>query len=404
MKPNWSSSSKKISSAFSSSQILNSKLFKIVLFAILTGIITLNMTSLFLSNKDKYLSTDYWERYPSLKQTYYNSVYANKHGSFVPDEILYAFNGGALITGTSPILVNPEIPPTGKYLIGLSILMFRNEHIIILIFGILSLFMMYMIGRKISKSFLVPLIAPMLISFEPFFKNQFIYTPLIDIFQLVFLLCSFYFFNIGLKNNRKAIIWFGIAGLFVGLFISTKFFATGISIIAAFAFVLLFHKKIKKVIFLLLSFLIAICVLLLSYVRVLIIGYPFLKFLGIQKWVFWYNQGHLHNHLSVWPLILFNQWIQANGKILHDPQWRITWPISLLILVIIVLLFFLKKMKLKRSLEVLIAWSIFYLGMLSLSDATTRYFVILLPVLFIIAVWGIEQMTIYFFNKYENRR
>src|SRR3989344_5051910 len=118
-------------------------------FTILLCFIVFNIISVVLPQRDKYLSTNYCQRFPSLKNAYYDSVYANKKGGFIPDETLYSFNGGALVQGTSPILVNPEIPPVGKYLIGLSILFFNNEHIIILFSAVISLIMLFLIGRQI---------------------------------------------------------------------------------------------------------------------------------------------------------------------------------------------------------------------------------------------------------------
>src|SRR5581483_11711693 len=79
-------------------------------FIILLGLIIFNLASVIFLQRDKYLSSNYWQRFPSLKKAYYDSIYANKKGGFIPDEVLYSFNGGALIQGVSPILINPEIP------------------------------------------------------------------------------------------------------------------------------------------------------------------------------------------------------------------------------------------------------------------------------------------------------
>lgn len=378
-------------------KLLNTGKVRFLFSLLFLSIISINMGKLLINEKDKYFSTNYWDRYPSLKKAYYDSVYANKNGTWVPDEVLYSFNGGALITGTSPILVNPEIPPVGKYLIGISTILFKNEHIIIFIFGLVSLFGMYKVGMQIFKNTTLSLVAPALITFETFFKNQFVYTPLIDIFQLTFLLFSFYFFNKALITKKNSLWSFILSSFFIGLFISTKFFATGATIVAAFIFVLFMNKEFKKIILFLFSLLVSIFVLLGSYVRVLIIGYPFMKFLGIQKWVYWYNQGHLHNQFSIWPLIFLNKWHQYDGRILNDPQWSFTWPASVLLLGISTATRPVCKMSHKKEAEVLIVWSILYLCILSLSDATARYLVILLPILFIVGVYVMQQ--IYFFMK-----
>src|SRR6185369_2316729 len=115
------------------------KILKIFLSILLTGIILFNISSVLYLNKDKYLAHDYWQRFPELKHRYLDSQYANKHPIWIVDEVGFAYAGGALITGENPILVIPDAPPLGKYLIGLSAVIFNNEHVIVAIFGVLSL-------------------------------------------------------------------------------------------------------------------------------------------------------------------------------------------------------------------------------------------------------------------------
>lgn len=383
----------------SAKNFMSHRLFITSISILFILVMVVNMIGLLIAGQAKYFSTNYWKRYPELKKTYYNSVYANKKGNFPRDEILYAFNGGALITGTNPILVNPEVPPTGKYLVGLSILIFGNEHMGTFIFGIVALCLMFLVGMQIFKSVPLALISPTAITFETFFKNQFVYTPLFDIFQLVFLLAAFYFFNRGFMARRRSMLWFTLSSICLGLFISTKFFGSGVPVVAACLIVLFLNKQFKKMFFYFATLPIAACILLLSYVRVLIIGYPFLKFLGIQKWILWYNQGHLHNRLSVWPLLLANYWIQGAGKISHDPQWSITWPLSTLIAGIVTVEMAINRQIANKNLEVLVVWSVMYLALLSFSDASARYFVILLPILFMICTWGIYRFACYLFTK-----
>ena len=365
-------------------------------FTILLCFIVFNIIS------DKYLSTNYWQRFPSLKNAYYDSVYANKKGGFIPDETLYSFNGGALVQGTSPILVNPEIPPVGKYLIGLSILFFNNEHIIILFSAVISLIMLFLIGRQIFSSSLIALLPPFFLSLEPIFKNQLVYTPLLDIIHLMFLLFSFYFFNLALRKKKNIPLFFLLTSIAFGLFISTKFFGLGITVVLAFYAVLLLNKDKLRFITFSITLPVSVFVLLLSYMRVLIIGYQLNKFLGIQKWVYWYNQGHLHFSFSVWPLLLFNKWfVSWDKKTLSDPQWLITWPMLTVFSLAVVLLYILKKIPKKIEAEILIAWIPFYLIFLSFGDANARYFVILIPIMYLVSVFGIK-ILIEKLLKHEN--
>lgn len=386
-------------------EFIRAEKINLLIQLLLISVIVTNVGSTVWNLRDKYLSSDYWQRFPSLKKAYYDSIYANKKGGFLPDETLYSFNGGALIQGTSPILVNPEIPPTGKYIVGLSALIFKNEHIVIPIAGILSLILIFLLGRQIFSTSLIALIPPSLLSFEPIFKNQFIFTPLLDIIHLVFLLLSFYFFNLAFRKKKSVFVFFLFTSLFFGLFISTKFFGIGISVFLAFVAVLVINKKFKRLKLFLISTPVSVLVLLFSYIRVLAIGYPLSKFFGIQKWVFWYNQGHLRLPFSVWPLLLLNKWfVSWSTSILSDPQWRITWPIiTVLSLSTIVIYFLLKEIPRKIEAEVLMIWVLLYLIFLSFGDANARYFVILIPIMYLISVFGIKILLGNLLLKYIKR-
>lgn len=319
---------------------------------------------------------------------------------FLPDEILYSYISGALIKGQSPIFLNPEVPPFGTYIIGLSTLIFSNEYDIIIIFAMLSLLLLFLIGKQVFADSLLALIAPTLFSLEPIFKNQLIYIPLLDIMQLVFLLTIFYLFNKAILTKRNQLVYFISIGVFLGFFIATKFFGTGAAVIGALALPLLFHCDKKRLLLLLLTIPLSIVILYANYFQVLLHGYPFKKFLGIQKWIYLYNSGHLYNPFSVWPLLYFNKWYLWFGKVkvTTDSQWLFTWPILTSISLISILLVFLKK---NKAIEVLAAWIVVYLCLLSFVGISSRYFVILIPMMYIVAVYFFQQLWVLVMHNRE---
>src|SRR6266404_7965856 len=204
-----------------------------IIFLIL-AVIIFNVGSAIFFSPDKYFSFNFWQRYPQLKQTYLDSQYVNKHPKgWIPDEIVNSYAGGAYITGTSPILIAPDTPPLGRYLIGLSCLIINNENIIPLFLTLGALVMLYLVGMQVFSKPILALLAPFFISFEPIFTNQLLYSPLLDTMQLFFLLCGFYFFNKGVFKKKKNVLFFSIASVFLGFFIATKFYITGITIAAA---------------------------------------------------------------------------------------------------------------------------------------------------------------------------
>ena len=377
---------------------------RLIIGVILVGIIIANLLITILPIKERYVEKNYWGKYQSLKNAYNSSVYQDKKGSFIPDEIIYAYAGGAYIKGVSPILINPETPPLGKYLIGLSILLFNNENVIILIAGIVSLLFLFLIGTQVLSSKVAALLPPFFLSFEPLFKNQFVYTPLLDIIHLTFMLGAFYFFIKAINATKNILLYFLLANLFLGFYLSTKFFGVGIAIIGAWYVYILVSKNKKLFMCLTATLPISILVLLFSYILVFFTNYPPSQFLGIQKWVFLYNKGHLQHPFSVWSLLLFNKWQTwwGTNAILSDKQWSFIWPTIVVISFFTTLFYILGKIPKKRGIEAIMAWVVFYLALLSLSDSSVRYFVILLPLLYVIAIFGLENLVINYFLKKKN--
>lgn len=381
------------------------KFLQKVIFFILLGITIFNVATTVFSQKEKYFSNTYWKNFKSLEKVFLSSQYVSKKpAAWIPDETAFSYAGGKLIQGQNPVLTVPDAPPLGKYLIGLSAIIFNNDSTVILIFGILALISLYILSYQVFSNKLLAMLPPFFLSFESIFKNQLIYTPLMDIFQIVFLIGCFYFFNKGLKSN-KIILFFALANLFLGLFIATKFFITGFTIIAAWYFVLFIKKDKKRIIYLTLTLPISLFVLLLSYIRVFAFDYTFNRFLGIQKWVFLYHKSFLILPLSLWPLLMLNKWFVWFGDkpVISDGQWSITWPILTIITFLTMVRYLFKKIKREESLEVLMAWVFVYLAFLSFGQVFSRYFVILIPILYIISLYGIlDFLKPYLKKYYEN--
>lgn len=357
-------------------------------------LICINFVSILVQSQHKFTNFNYWSRFPSLEKEYNSSQYVSKNPKgWIPDEIADSYNGGALIRGENPVLIVPDTPPLGKYLIGLSALIFNNENIITAVCGLLSLVFMYAIGKQLFTYPITSLIPPLIFSFEPMFLNQFYYSPMFDVIQLSFLLATFFFFNKALEN-RRSLLYFSISMFFVGCFISTKFFITGLIIVASMGLVLLVQWQKKKLFYFFATLPITIIVLLTSYFRVFAYGYSLRELLGVQKWIFLYHKSQLILPLTVWPLLLFNKWYVWFGDkpIISDPQWRLSWPLITIGSFITIGLYLLRKIPHKKEVEVLMAWITLYLLFFSFGQITSRYFVILLPILYIVSIFGIESL------------
>jgi hypothetical protein len=371
-----------------------SKIFNKIVIAFFLVMILFNVGSTVWGHWEKYSTFNYWQNFPKLEKTFLDSQYVNKHpAGWIPDEVAFSYAGGKLIQGVSPVLVVPDAPPLGKYIIGLSAILFNNDSIFILLSGILSLVILYFLSSQIFSNKAIALMPSLFLSFEPIFKNQLIFTPLMDIFQVVFMLAAFWFFNKGF-SGKKSFLFFLIANLFLGFFIATKFFITGFIIIAAWFLVLLFAKAKQKIIALAIALPVSLFVLLLSYIKVFWFGYTINRFLGIQKWVFLYHKSFLILPFSVWPLIMFNKWYVwfGNKPVIADGQWLFTWPILTVVSILTIVLYVLGKIPKNKNIEALMAWFVVYMIFLSMGQVFSRYFVILIPILYIISIYGVIEV------------
>lgn len=417
----------------------NWKVFLAIVFIV---IIFYNVFSVLFAQKAKYLSHSYWQNFPNLEKAFNSSQYVSKHpAGWIPDEAAFSYAAGKLIKGTNPVLVVVDAPPLGKYLIGLSTLIFDNDSTVVAIFGIIAIIMLYCVSNQVLDNKLLALIPPLLYTSEPMFKNQFIYTPLLDIFQLVFLLSYFYFINkafqkrktqttkiklpprkgflIGIdyirRNWKLEIGNFVLASLFLGCFISTKFFVSGTTLIAASLIWTAIHRNLRKAIILILTIPLSISILLLNYIRVFAFGYSFHAFLGIQKYIFLYHQSQIILPFSVWSLLLLNHWYVWFGDkpVISDSQWQITWPIITCLSFITAIMYLMRKrsnspkQKLPQTkntnIEILMIWSICYLIFLSSGQTFSRYLIILLPILYIISTYGVMQMISAITRKHKSK-
>lgn len=368
------------------------KYLSIVIFLI----IFVNVSLTIFSVRSQYLSTNFWNRYPDLKKSYEESQYVKKTQYWIPDNPVNSYAGASYIKGVNPTLIAPDTPPLGRYFIGFSTVLFNNENIIILVFGVGSLILLYFLGMMLYKDRFYALLPVLFLTFEPLFKRQLTEIPLLDIIQLFFLLLSFYLFIKGIFS-KKYLYWFIGTNLALGAFISVKFFATGITVVLAYFLTVVLNKDRKRIISYVLTIPASILILLGSYSRLLFLGYSFRDLIGVQKWVYLYHKSQLIYPFSIWPFLLFNKWHVWWGdhSVISDSQWSITWPIITLSSIFIIVLYLLKKIERNKVLEVFLIWAVLYICFFSFGQITPRYLVIYIPILYLIFFYGVKQ----FFNS-----
>ena len=146
-------------------------------------------------------------------------------------------------------------PPVGKYFIGLGILLFGDNsfgwRIMAVIFGSLSIFLIYYIALEIFQKISSALIAGFLLLIDPL---HFVHTriAMLDAFLLPFLLLSFYgmlrHFRYSKTGDQVSMFyshWLLISALSIGIALSVKWTAT-LGILGIIMIYLLFTFRIRR--------------------------------------------------------------------------------------------------------------------------------------------------------------
>ncbi len=354
-------------------------------------------------NRIYYLSEFDLEKAEGL---YNISQYIKDEGAlWIADETLFAYAGWKYIRGGNPILLNPENPPLGKYLVGASIYLFNSEKLPTLLFSFISLLSFYLLGRLVLENKYLALFPVALFSWGRLFQEQLLFLPLFELFALAFLAFCFYFFIRGLEKSY----FFVISHLFLGALWATRPWMATIPLLLSFLFFLLFfEKKIKKTFYWLIFLPFSLVVLLANYHRLFLEGYNLIEVLKVQKWILWYHQSRLIRLGSVWPLIYQNRWFVWWGEEPYLPmvQWNIFWPIFTTLALVFSALVFLKTFglseklaghfKFDKKITVICLWVVFYLMFLSVGNISSRYLFYLLPFNYLLGVYFLRQIWVLF--------
>lgn len=318
-----------------------------------------------------------------------------KAPSWISDEIHFAYASWRYLKGGSPILINPDYPPLGKYIIAFSIKFWHNEKIPILLFSLTTPFSIYLISQLFIESKTWALVPVILFSWEKLFQEQLIYIPLFELFSLTFLNLSFYFFlKAEVKNS-----YFWLSSLFLGALWATKPWMLTIPLVISWFIYLIFKRDFRKLLNWLISLLAAFLVVILSYFRLLIEGWNIYKILSAQKWIMWYHRSKLIKPASVWPFIYLRRWYVWWGEkpFLPVEQWNILWPTFTTLALVFSALVFLKTyrrtkkglrwLKFDKRVIAICLWFFGDLIFLSLGNINVRYLFYLLPFAYILGIY-----------------
>lgn len=359
--------------------------------------ILLVLTS-FIFLRELYLHKDvYFSSYDSFywENRYLNSQWVKgwEAEEKMGDAELYAYAGWRQIQGDDPTKINPEVPPFGKYLIGLSIFIFGNPYVLSPILGFLYLGVIFLLGKKALKDETLAMIPVFLFVLDPLFREN-LSTSMLDLPFSLFIVLAFWF----LLKGREKKIFYLLSVVFLGLVAATKFFLVGFCLVGVFLFylflLLVFEKK--KDIFWFLGFLpIFILVYFLNYTIYFLDGHNLWDFKHLHFWIRHFARVQVEGYPKgeILRILLVGRWKTwwDGGKIVRVLAWRPWWIFGFLAIFPSIF-----EVVLKKNLGVLLfcLWPISLLGMFFMGVPYPRYLLPVLPSLYILLCYNLSKISL----------
>ncbi len=249
----------------------------------------------------------------------------------VSDSFLYSYVGYKYINGANPSLLNPEHPPLAKYLIGLSIGKFGNEHTVGIVLAFVILLLSGVISYQIFGSLLKAGATLFVMSVFPLFTDQIIHGPQLELYQLFFFLLCIHMMLMG--REKKKVLFYVLAGVFFGMLLSTKTLLPFLILFGIWLFIIFWNKK-KKLWIILVAGAITFCFTYYSYFMQ---GGTLRTFLGLQKYiVMYYGNAHIPfvefagNYLRLIFTGSWKFWDSARTVSAYS-EWNLLWPLIYLV-------------------------------------------------------------------------
>ena len=300
--------------------------------------------------------------------------------------------GYEYITGRDPTTLNAELPPLGKYLIGLSIILFGNQNIFAFLSGIFVLISFFFLNKIIFRDTTIAFLPVFLLSFDPLFYTQ-LRPPFLDLLYLGFLLLTFIFF----LQKR-----FFVAAIFLGCMMATKSSVSTFVLVSLTMFLYLLYmnhaEQIKKYV---ISLSFSFGIFLLTYCVYFFKGHNLIEFLGVQKWILsFYGSGAKGDPSTPFQMLLLGNWPTWWEGTVKVTEWSLLWPIGL-----IASSYYLYQVvpKRKRYPSILLGiWCVLYLVFLVFIPVWPRYLLLLLPFMYTLCTWVITKNYHFLRLRFKN--
>ena len=253
----------------------------------------------------------------------------------IDDNTLYHYAAFYLVKGGNPFVVNPEVPPWGKYFYGLSIILFGNPYWASTFFYLgliaVSIFLTINLNQSANKKnqfskIIVALLVGLVVTNMELVRSQ-LHLTMLDL-PLIFFLLLHIFFNLRsinhAKQSTKDVI---ISGLALGFFAGTKFPLFVPLVILADGYLFGIKKQWRKFIIILA---VASFTFLSAYWRFLIIDFNFGQLIKNLIWTvnFYHASKVPLVAAQLFPTILLQQYFSpTHHAAVQAKHWDFTWPL-----------------------------------------------------------------------------
>lgn len=240
----------------------------------------------------------------------------------IGDDGLYSFAGYYyLFQGGDVSSVNFEHPPIGKYLIGVSILLFRNENSINLFYFAFLLFLTYFLGKELLHDRLLAMVSVFFLSLDPLLRDNLI-RSLLDLPFTLFFTAAVYFFLLG-SRETKYLVW---SNIFWGLAFTTRFFPF-LAVILVYLFLVLYKEK-KAVAF---SFLKGMWIIggiyVIAHLSFFFYHPSLLEFFAHKKWMLHWFANAVILRGNIMRNVYTGTYMDSIGHIRTNEHWTPVLPI-----------------------------------------------------------------------------
>lgn len=335
-----------------------------------------------------FLSTDMFEYGKKYSQSQY--VLGENSPENISDADLYIYAGYAYFKGEDPTTINFEHPPLGKYLFGLSYYLTGNSVQINILLYVITLFLFYLLSNKFINSFLLRIMAVLVLATLPLFSHL-LSQALLDI-PFLLTMISFYL-ALSWKTSRLILKYLTI-GLILGIMASIKYPFPFMAIPLLLLFIGAWMQK--EIRWIILSLVIASGVYLFQYLAYFIHGHSLLDFIKFEIYRFnWWTGDR-----TMPKFLIFENLFTGRHKAWWEPgayQYTQEWTPLLPIIFTLSLpsFFVMKKNKWPKLFFVfsMLTLLIFAIG----SAASLRYLLLTIPIWILTIFSSLERLI----NKNE---